>query len=594
MSTNPIPLLPQPGIKRDGTTLEGDTYVDGRWVRFQRGRPRKMGGYRSINKFIEEIPRAIEQYTADSETVVHLGSANLVSRFIIDSGFNTSVISDRTPTSGFTADSDNMWQFAIGFDSSAGAQIFGQVAPNLDCLCSSDAGAVFYGSLTGTTALTAVTAPAAGFHSLSGGVVSLAPYMVVFGSDGYVAWSVPNTPSDFNGSGSGEAHVTSQKIVAGRPLRGGPSNTPAGLLWSADTLIRMSYVGGTPVFSFDTISAEISILSSRSPVEYDGVFYWPGTDRFLSYNGVVREVPNDKNINFFFDNLNSSQRQKVFGFKVPRFGEIWWCFPKGDATEPNHAIVYNVREGTWYDTALPNAGRSAAASPTVFPKPILSGVDPLNYRLDSVAIDTAGTGYSAGDLLSISSGDEIQPLEVTVDTVGGSGEITAVSITRAGEYTTVPSNPVSMSGGGGSGAALDLTFVQPYRVWVHEVGVDEVRDNTQLPVRSYFKTSDLSMRKLSNSASDKAVYLDLIEPDFVQAGDMTVAVYGRQNARAQEDELGSRTFTDSATAAGEELVSLRADRRFLSFQFESNTLGGNYEMGEIYVHLSEGSGRQRR
>ena len=35
-------LKSQPGIKRDGTKFEGDFYVDGQWVRFQRGRPRKI------------------------------------------------------------------------------------------------------------------------------------------------------------------------------------------------------------------------------------------------------------------------------------------------------------------------------------------------------------------------------------------------------------------------------------------------------------------------------------------------------------------------------------------------------------------------
>ena len=38
---------------------------------------------------------------------------------------------------------------------------------------------------------------------------------------------------------------------------------------------------------------------------------------------VVREIENTLNVNWFFDNLNGAQRQKVFGFKVPRFGEIW-------------------------------------------------------------------------------------------------------------------------------------------------------------------------------------------------------------------------------------------------------------------------------
>ena len=37
-------LVPQPGIKRDGTLLEGENCSDGQWVRFQRGKAKKIGG----------------------------------------------------------------------------------------------------------------------------------------------------------------------------------------------------------------------------------------------------------------------------------------------------------------------------------------------------------------------------------------------------------------------------------------------------------------------------------------------------------------------------------------------------------------------
>ena len=46
---------------------------------------------------------------------------------------------------------------------------------------------------------------------------------------------------------------------------------------------------------------------------------------------------------------------------MPRFGEIWWCFPFGNATECTHAVVYNVREKSWYDTVLPRGLRTAGA-----------------------------------------------------------------------------------------------------------------------------------------------------------------------------------------------------------------------------------------
>lgn len=582
-----IPIRSLPGIKRDGTKFEGDQYVDGQWVRFQRGLPRKIGGYRSINKFLQGIPRALHEYTLDLLTYIHAGSANKVERFFIDGGYNTSVISDRTPST-LTLSDANLWQFDVDTAAGSGLQILAQVAPNLNCVCNSDGGQLFVGDAFGTAALTAVTnLPAV--YSLTGGVVALHPYTVAFGNDGFVMWSVPGDPTDFTGVGAGNAYVTGQKIVRGMPLRGGPGNSPSGLLWSADSLIRMSYTGDpTAAFQFDTISAQSSILSAQSPIEYDGVFYWVGTDRFLMFNGVVREIENNMNINFFFDNLNYSQRQKVFGFKVPRFGEIWWCFPKDDALEPNHAVIFNVRENTWYDCALPNGGRGAGIFPAVFRKPLMSGVEPQDAEATALTVTAGGSGYAAGNVLTVVGGEYSIPVEITVSTVNGSGVILTGAISNAGSYSLTPGSPASVTGGAGSGATFTLTFVNPYKFWVHEVGTDEVDGLNVNPIQSYFETADLSIPVTSQT--NRAMQVLLMEPDFVQSGPMTVQARGRANARAPEVNGEIKTIVEIPQTPQEQVIYFKEQRRELRFRFESNCVGGDYQMGLILAHVQPGDG----
>jgi hypothetical protein len=587
MAEQIVQIMSKPGIKRDGTKFEGDQYVDGQWVRFQRGLPRKIGGYRSINKFLRGLPRTLAEYTQDLLTYVHAGSANRLERFFIDGTYNTSVITDRTPASGFTPDAGNLWQFATAYDTTNGNQIVAQVAPNLNCICNSDGGALFVGDLLGTSALTQVTTVPANFN-VTGGVVTLPPYTFAFGNDGYAAWSVPNDPADFTSSGAGNAYITGQKVVKGMPLRGGPGNSPSGLFWSADSLIRGTYVGGTAVFQFDTISTQSSILSAASVIEYDGIFYWIGTDRFLTFNGVVREVENNMNINFFFDNLNYAQRQKVFAYKVPRFGEIWWCFPFGDSIEPNHAVIYNVRENTWYDTELPNGGRGAGLFPAVFRKPLLSGVEPQEAAAFGAGVFAGGTGYTVGDTLTLVGGLGQISTELTVSTVGGSGAITGVTITNAGQYTEIPVNPVSVTGGSGSAATFDMTFDNPYKFWVHEVGTDEIDGLTLNPIQSFFETADLSLP--ATSQINKSLQVLMLEPDFVQSGDMTVQVMGRANARAPEVNGIIMTFVENPQTPQEQVVFLKTQRRELRFRFESNTLGGDYQMGLVLAHVQSGDG----
>lgn len=582
-----IPIVSAPGIKRDGTRLEGDAYVDGQWCRFQRGLPRKIGGYRAINKYLYGLPRTLHEYTQDRLTYIHAGSANYVERFYIDGTYNTSVIVDRTPTSGFTASDNNLWQFTVSYDTTNGNQIVAQVAPNLDCICNSTGGKLFVGNLLGTAALTEVTTVPAGFNC-TGGVVTLPPYTLAFGSNGYVAWSVPNSPDDFTGSGAGFANISGQKVIRAMPLRGGPGNSPSGLFWTADALVRGSYIGGTAVFQFDTISSQTSILSAASVIEYDGIFYWIGTDRFLMFNGVVREIENTMNLNFFFDNVNMAYRQKVFAIKVPRFGEIWWCFPKGSSTEPNHAVIYNVRENTWYDTPLPNDGRGAGIFPAVFSKPLMSGVRERDSILTDVVIADGGTGYTAGDLLVPVGGISNIDAEITVATVDGGGAITGVSITNAGSYVEHPENPVTVTGGSGSDAEFTLTFTHPYTFWVHEVGTDEIDGINMNPVQSFFETGEISMPV--QSQQNRAVHILMLEPDFVQEGEMSVQVRGRANARAPEVDDEPRFFPATASTPQEQVVFLKTQRREMRFRFESNTIGGDYQMGLVLGHISLGDG----
>jgi hypothetical protein len=531
-----VQIRSQPGIKRDGTKFEGDNYVDGQWVRFQRGLPRKIGGYRSISKYLREVSRAMHEFTQNSLTYVHSGSANLLERFYIDNNFNTSIITNRTPST-IAADPRNMWQFdAIAAPGLGGLQLVAQVAPNLECICNADGGQLFFGDLFGTAPLQPITNLPVGY-SATGGVAVFHPYTFIFGNDGYVAFSVAGDPTDYTSLGSGAANIASQKIVRGIALRGGPGNSPSGLFWSADALVRASFVGGAPVFQFDTISTQTSILGANTVIEYDGIFYWCGTDRFLMFNGVVREVPNNLNLNYFFDGLNQSQRQKVFAVKVPRYGEIWWCYPRGEAVEPSHAVIYNVRENTWYDCELPNGGRSAAVSPTVFPKPIMSGVVP------SVAPDQTRV-TEASDTRITETDDDVR---VTED-----------------------------------------SGVDQYRLWVHEVGVDDIDGLNIQPVMSYFETADLSLPVTAQE--NKALQVLMVEPDFVQSGDLTMRVTGRANARAPEVSTEPHTIYETPPTPQDQVVYFKTQRRELRFRFESNAIGGDYQMGLVLAHIQPGDG----
>ena len=606
MPVQTVVLKSQPGIKRDGTRFEGDNYVDGQWVRWQRGLPRKMGGYRSTQKYLQEISRGFSTFTQMNFVYCHSGGASTLDRFTIDATGNSSIVTDRTPVAAaatatvtltggaagsvdmitvdgvnimsgsvafttnlsttatavasnitshtsspeytaaavgavitisaavgagsdpngyqlvvttttitatdtdmsggsfaLTTSSENMWMFDYQYDSSTNQNyLLAHVAPNLNCICNDAGGQIFFGEVLGTGDLKSVSLPPDA--NVTGGIVSLHPYLFYYGTDGIIGWSKEGEPTNLTGTGSGLARVWGQKIIKGMPLRAGSGSAPAGIFWAFDAVIRATFTGGATVFQFDVVATDTSIISPQCVVDYDGVFFWCGVDRFLMFNGVVREVPNQMNLNYFFDGINPREKTKVFAFKVPRYGEIWWCYPKGDATECTHAVVYNVRENTWYDTELPNGGRSAGQFNNSFAAPILTGVE-----------DT------------------------------GSG----------------------------------------YRVWVHEQLTDEYDGPNIRPIKSYFETADLSRLV---QGQNEYLRITTIEPDFVQSGPMTVQVTGRANARAPEVYSTVFTFPETASAPYEQIVMLKEQRRELRVRFESNAVYGDYQMGQIIGHIDSG------
>lgn len=536
MSSSPIVLRSKPGIKRDGTKFEGDYYVDGQWVRFQRGLPRKMGGYKNVTNYLSDISRGLKSFTENQSTIIHSGSYSALEKFSLDENANASVVYDRTPITLNTT-VNNAWQFDILYDSvnlSPSNKIIAQAAPNIATQYNSLSGQVFVGDMRSNDPLTEVTLPVG--VSASGGICVLHPYLTVFGTNGSIAWTAPGSPSDFEGEGAGNARIAAQKIVRGLPLRGGPGNAPAGLYWSTDAVVRASFVGGAQIFQFDTISSSSSVLAPMTIIEYDGVYFWIGADRFYMFNGVVRDIDNQLNINYFFDGLNRQYAQKAFAFKVPRFGEIWWCYPRGNATECSHAIIYNVKEQTWYDTELPNGGRSAGEFIPRYGVPFLSGVEFNNQR----------TTYD-------------------------------IRITELDDTRITENNDIRV-----------LFTSDNYKFWQHEVGTNEININLVTAIQSYFETADIS--DLIAQGKNKSLRCELLEPDFVQSENMTVQIVGRANARSKEIEGEQKTFAANPSTPYEQVVYFKDIRREMRFRFESNVLNGDYQMGQVIAHVGEADG----
>jgi hypothetical protein len=644
------------GVQRDGTFFDKNFYTDGRWMRFQRGRPRKMGGYQEITSILAGPSRGLYVNPQNGFTNVFSGYNNGLQKLPIDANGVGTGVSDLS-LSGFTPNDNNLWQFDTFTDVSGSGnnQLLAHPGRNL-ALTDNDANTpVLGGQLTGNslspigivtdTVTTTSGSPAgtlaaanpligagqlvissafpAGTRvvsnvsgtvtfdqnatstgavsvqfdnevSVSGGVVALHPYVFVYGNDGLIRNCSAGNLQDWVSADANTVNVATGKIVQGLPVRGG-SNAPSGLFWSLDSLIRVSFVGGvgTPAqyWRYDIISSQSSIMSSQSVIEYDGVYYWCGVDRFLLYNGAVKEIPNSFNQNYFFDNLNYAQRQKVWVTKVPRYGEIWWFYPRGNATECTDAVVYNIRENCWYDAGQAmGARRSDGYFSQIFHYPINADWTPNATGGLDLFTFTAGSGYTNGTYLNraLTGGSGTG---ATATIVVSGGVVTSVTITGYGVDYEV-NDVLSASLPAGSSFSMTLTTVKTFvSLYQHEIGTDAVKGNQALAIESYFETNDLGWTsggpaQPSQVADNYWLRVERVEPDFLQSGPMDLIVTGRPFAQADDKQSDPYTFLPDTHK-----IDMREQRRELRLRFVSNVQGGDYQLGRIIINADFGDVR---
>ena len=383
-------LQSQPGIQRDSTRYDSNAFIDGQWCRFYNGQPRKIGGYAAVDIGNTKIIRDMFAIPNGPNVSVYLGREDSLAYITLPPNNNvdpaTIEETDRTPTSLFAPDPENSWSMTL-FTSASNTfpnpQLVAQVTTNASNINNDTEGYIFYGDIKTNTPLIPITDTSeltpGPYVTCSGGVVYVAPVLVAYGNNGVIRWTNEGELLKWQNEVDSQftpnsLAIANTKIVYGIPIIG--AQAPTALFWSINSLIRASYIPitngtGTTInqFSATTIEDNISILSANCVVRYQQMFFWPGVDQFYQYDGVVRPIPNTMNRDWFFNNLNYMQRNKVFGISIPRYDEIWWFYPTEDSEENNAVVIYNVVNGFWFDSKI---GRASGVQTSLFPKPLMA------------------------------------------------------------------------------------------------------------------------------------------------------------------------------------------------------------------------------
>lgn len=91
----------------------------------------------------------------------------------------------------------------------------------------------------------------------------------------------------------------------------------------------LPFVGGFEVFGLNIVGENVSILGPNAAVPIDHRVLFMAESDFYVYDGIVKVMPCDVR-NFVYDNLNTVQRDKVYGGLNREFNEVTWFYPSFD------------------------------------------------------------------------------------------------------------------------------------------------------------------------------------------------------------------------------------------------------------------------
>jgi len=157
------------------------------------------------------------------------------------------------------------------------------------------------------------------------------------------------------------------------------------------------------------------------------------------------------------------------GLGVSANGDVLYANTQADAFVTGIELgVFGISPDETFGTG--NVGTltivSAGTGFTVRPTLTITGANTVqatalaNGKVVSATITAAGTGYAAGNTFTATGGTGTSAV-LTVTTVNANGNVTAVSITVAGDYTALPTltnNPFTSNTGSGTGFTANLAI----------------------------------------------------------------------------------------------------------------------------------------
>ena len=199
----------------------------------------------------------------------------------------------------------------------------------------------------------------------------------------------------------------SYRIPKGSRIVQGIQGPQQGLLWTDLGIWAMQYVGPPYVYQFNELGTGCGLVGRKAAGSMNGIVYWMGQSQFYRLAGSGVEPIKCPIWDVVFQDLDTTNLDRIRVCANSRFGEISWHFPtNGNGGENYGYVKYSIILDQWdygfNSTANPYVARSAWINESVLGPPIGAGLNQYLYQhetstdADGVAMNSYfQTGYFA-------------------------------------------------------------------------------------------------------------------------------------------------------------------------------------------------------
>ena len=165
------------------------------------------------------------------------------------------------------------------------------------------------------------------------------------------------------------------------------------IIYSADQVYLMEFVGGTFIMNTRKLFSDVGILNQNCVVEVENQHFVFSESDIYVHNGSSRQSLVDEKIrNYIFNGMDTAAYKKFFVQHNPDLNEIYFCYKSGDdmavftdGERCNRAAVYNYRNSTWSFVDMPNVSSGTIANVQ----------STATYATTTLTFDTAGGSYQS-------------------------------------------------------------------------------------------------------------------------------------------------------------------------------------------------------